>query len=266
MTGTVYLVGAGPGDPRLLTLRGAEVLRQADCVVHDRLAPAALLDLAPARAERIDVGKEVGRCTVGQDDINRLLVQKALEGKTVVRLKGGDPFVFGRGGEEALELTRANVPFEVIPGVTSAVAAPAYAGIPLTHRGLSTSFAVVTASRAGGADQDLTSLAKAVDTLVVLMAAGKLERVCASLVEAGRSADEPAAMVSWATTSEQRSVVSTLADLPAQARNAQLRAPATLIVGDVVAMSEEISWFEVSAAREVPDSASAAAPEASSAI
>src|SRR5437879_5254005 len=212
MAGTVYLVGAGPGDPRLLTLRGAEVLRHADVVVYDRLAPAALLDLAPSRAERIDVGKAPGRCPVGQEDIDGLLVQKAREGKTVVRLKGGDPFVFGRGGEEALALAGAGVPFEVVPGVSSVVAAPAYAGIPLTHRGLGSSFAVVTASLTGGASQDLRRMATAVDTLVVLMAAGKLEAVCRNLIDAGRPADEPAAVVSWATTDRQRTVTGTIAD------------------------------------------------------
>src|SRR3954452_9641786 len=134
VTGIVYLVGAGPGDPRLLTLRGAEVLRQADVVVYDRLAPHALLDLAPTHAELIDVGKSVGRCPIGQNEINELLVARARDGKIVVRLKGGDPFVFGRGGEEGLELRRAGIPFEVVPGVSSVIAAPAYAGIPLTHR------------------------------------------------------------------------------------------------------------------------------------
>jgi uroporphyrin-III C-methyltransferase len=222
-------------------------------VVHDRLAPAALLDLAPARAERIDVGKAVGRCPVGQEDINALLVRRGREGKTVVRLKGGDPFVFGRGGEEAIELSRAGIPFEIVPGVTSAVAAPAYAGIPLTHRGLSASFAVVTASLAGGADNDLTALARAVDTLVVLMAAGKLERVCASLVAAGRPADEPAAVVSWASTSEQRSVVSTISGLADAAREAGIEAPATLVTGRVVSLAGAIDWFAAAGSDAAPE-------------
>jgi uroporphyrin-III C-methyltransferase len=241
--GTVYLVGAGPGDPRLLTLRGAEVLRQADVVVHDRLAPAALLDLAPARAERVDVGKTPGKCIVGQDEINVLLVERARRGETVVRLKGGDPFVFGRGGEEALELARAGVPFEVVPGVSSVVAAPAYAGIPLTHRGLSASFAVVTASLTGGASQDLSRMATAVDTLVVLMAAGKLEQVTASLIEAGRDSKEPSAIVSWATTSDQRTVIAPLSRLAEEAREAAITAPATLVVGAVVGLAEALDWF-----------------------
>jgi uroporphyrin-III C-methyltransferase len=239
----VYLVGAGPGDPRLLTLRGAEVLRQADVVIYDRLAPKALLDLAPARAERVDVGKAPGRCPVGQEDINELLVERAREGKTVVRLKGGDPFVFGRGGEEALELAGAGIPFEIVPGVSSIVAAPAYAGIPLTHRGLGASFAVVTASLAGGESPDLRRMATAVDTLVVLMAAERLEEVCAAVVEAGRSPDEPAAVVSWATTSGQRSVVSTLRELPEAARARSVPAPATLVIGAVAALAGEIAWF-----------------------
>jgi len=244
MSGTVYLVGAGPGDPRLLTLRGAEVLRQADVVVYDRLAPTALLDLAPVRAERIDAGKASGRCPVGQEDINHLLVDRARAGKIVVRLKGGDPFVFGRGGEEASALAEAGIPFEVVPGVTSVVAAPAYAGIPLTHRGLGTSFAVVTASLAGGASNDLRRMATAVDTLVVLMAAGRLADVCRSLVHAGRSPQEPAAVVSWATTSSQQSVISTLADLPDAAAAANIGPPATLVVGPVVTLAHQIGWFE----------------------
>jgi uroporphyrin-III C-methyltransferase len=245
VSGIVYLVGAGPGDPRLLTLRGAEVLRQADVVVHDRLAPVALLDLAPARAERIDVGKAPGACPVGQEDIDRLLVEQARDGKTVVRLKGGDPFVFGRGGEEALALREAGVPFEVVPGVSSVVAAPAFAGIPLTHRGLGSSFAVVTASLKGGARQDLRRMATAVDTLVVLMAAGKLDAVCGDLFDAGLPRDRPAAMVSWATTEHQRSVTGTLAGVAELARADGLAAPATLIVGEVVRLADAIAWYEV---------------------
>ena len=238
MNGTVALVGAGPGDPRLLTLRGAELLQRADVVVYDRLASPALLDLAPARAELVDAGKAPGR-GMPQEKINALLVERALAGKDVVRLKGGDPFVFGRGGEEALACARAGVPFEVVPGVSSAVAASAAAGIPVTHRGVASSFAVVTATLAGGEDGDLRRAAGAADTLVVLMAAGRLERVCGSLIAAGRDPDEPAALVRWATTSHQESVTGTLASLPLLARG--LGPPATLVVGPVVGIGEEIS-------------------------
>jgi uroporphyrinogen III methyltransferase/synthase len=242
--GIVHLVGAGPGDPRLLTLRGAEVLRQADVVVYDRLAPHALLDLAPAHAELVDVGKAVGACPVGQNEINEVLISRASHGKRVVRLKGGDPFVFGRGGEECLALREAGIPFEVVPGVTSVTAAPAYAGIPLTHRGLGSSFAVVTASLANGERQHLERMATAVDTLVVLMAAGKLEEVCTALVEAGRSPAELAAVIASATTEEQRTVTATLEDLPALARAADIQPPATLVVGRVASLARAIAWID----------------------
>jgi uroporphyrin-III C-methyltransferase len=242
VTGVVYLVGAGPGDPRLLTLRGAEVLRHADVVVYDRLAPPALLDLAPIGAERIDAGKSPGEASPDQDGINGLLVGRARRGQVVVRLKGGDPFVFGRGGEEALACARAGVPFEVVPGVTSAVAAPAAAGIPLTHRGLSGSFAVVTASLADGRANDLRRVATAVDTLVILMAAERLADVCAAIIDAGRAADEPAGLVQWATTSQERSIVSTLAELPDVARAEGFGPPATLVIGPVAALGLELGW------------------------
>ncbi|HXF56957.1 MAG TPA: uroporphyrinogen-III C-methyltransferase [Actinomycetota bacterium] len=244
MSGKVFLVGAGPGDPRLLTLRGAEVLRAADVVVHDRLVAPALLDLAPARAERVDVGKAPGRPRPTQDAINRLLVSRAREGKVVVRLKGGDPFVFGRGGEEALACARAGVPFEVVPGVSSVVAAPAYLGVPLTHRGLSSSVGVATAVAAGGEPVDLRALAGAAETLVVLMVAGRLGQVCEGLVRAGRPPGEPAAVVQWATTSRQRSVVATLGELPALAEEWGVGPPATLVVGPVVALAKPLAWFE----------------------
>jgi uroporphyrin-III C-methyltransferase len=240
VTGSVALVGAGPGDPRLLTLRGAELLREADVVVYDRLASPALLDLAPARAERIFAGKSPGDHALRQREIEALLVDRAERGLRVVRLKGGDPFVFGRGGEEALACARAGIPCEVVPGVSSAVAAPAAAGIPVTHRGLARSFAVVTASTVPGDRVDLERAANAVDTLVVLMAAGKLEQVCARIVAAGRSPGEPAAVVEWATTSAQRQVFAPLADLAARAGDAGIGPPATLVVGDVVAVAAEL--------------------------
>jgi len=257
VTGTVYLVGAGPGDPRLLTLRGAEVLRQADVVVFDRLAPPALLDLAPGRAERIDAGKSPGRHTLPQEEINRLIVARARVGKTVVRLKGGDPFVFGRGGEEALACADAGVPFEVVPGVSSAFAAPAYAGIPVTHRGVASSVAVVTANLADGATPELARMAGAADTLVVLMAAGKLAELCRSLIEAGRPGNEEAAVIEWASTSRQRSVTSTLEDLPALAETAGIGAPATLVVGRVVGLARDLDWYGGGAvATQAPEFAS----------
>ncbi len=241
-TGIVYLVGAGPGDPRLLTLRGAEVLQRADVVVHDRLAPAALLDLAPRGAERVDAGKARGHAAISQDGINRLLIDRARRGLSVVRLKGGDPFVFGRGGEEALALAAAGVPFEVVPGVSAAVAAPAYAGVPLTHRGVAASVAVVSATLAGG-PADLGRVATAVDTLVVLMVAERLGEVCAGLIAAGRPADEPAVVIASATTTGQRSLVATLAALAA----AEVDPPATLVCGQVVALSGTLAWFVPSA-------------------
>jgi len=234
VTGTVYLVGAGPGDPGLMTLRGAEALRLADVVVYDRLVAPSLLDLAPVTAERLYAGKEPGRAAMPQEAISALLVERALAGSTVVRLKGGDPFVFGRGGEEAMALAEAGVPFEVIPGVTAAFAAPAAAGIPVTHRGLGASVAVLTATLTGGAAPDLERAAGAADTLVVLMAAGRLAAVCEAFVRGGRDPGEPAALVEWATTSRQRSVVGTVSDLPRRAADEGLGAPATLIVGRVV--------------------------------
>jgi uroporphyrin-III C-methyltransferase len=238
MIGRVWLVGAGPGDPELITVRGARVVAGADVVVYDRLVAPALLDLAPADAERIYVGKEPGRAAMSQAAIGELLVTEALAGREVVRLKGGDPFVFGRGGEELLACIEARIEVEVVPGITSAVAAPAAAGIPVTHRGLARSFAVVTGSTAHADDTvDLARVATATDTLIVLMAAGKLAETCSSLVAAGRPAHEPAAIVQWATTAEERWVVGTLADLPTRARTAAIGPPATLVVGEVAALA-----------------------------
>jgi uroporphyrin-III C-methyltransferase / precorrin-2 dehydrogenase / sirohydrochlorin ferrochelatase len=242
--GIVYLAGAGPGDPKLITVRGAEVLGLADVVVYDRLASPALLDLAPSTAERIFVGKEPGRSAMPQDEIDALIVRRALHGQTVVRLKGGDPFVFGRGGEEMLACAKAGVRCEVVPGVTSAVAAPALAGIPVTHRGVAQSFAVVTGSTAHGDEVDLGRVATATDTLVVLMAAGKLAETCGALIAAGRPATEPAAIVQWAGTREQRTIVGTLESLPALAAAARIGPPATLVVGDVVAFAPTATWAD----------------------
>ena len=239
MTGRVILVGAGPGDPELITVRGARALADADVVVYDRLVAPELLELAPV-AERIYVGKEPGRSATPQPEIERILIDRALAGEVVVRLKGGDPFVFGRGAEEVTACANADVAVEVIPGVTSAVAAPAAAGIPVTHRRVARSFAVVTGSTAHGEDVDLTPIATATDTLVVLMVAGRLQRTCQELIAAGRAADEPAAIVQWAWTPEQRTVTGTLADLPTLAEAASLGPPATLVVGAVAALPASV--------------------------
>ena len=239
---TVYLVGAGPGDPGLLTMRGAEVLRRADVVVHDRLSAAELLDLAPAAAERIDVGKAPGRARVSQEGINRLLVEHGTAGREVVRLKGGDPTVFARGGEEAQALAAAGVPFEIVPGVTSAIAVPAYAGIPVTQRFSSTSFTVVTGHEdptvgsEGSVDWD--AVARVGGTIVVLMGVGRIRRICERLVAGGRSPDTPAAAVTWGTRPEQRTIRATLGTLP----DADLEPPATIVIGAVAAL--DLSWFE----------------------
>jgi uroporphyrin-III C-methyltransferase len=242
VTGRVVLVGAGPGDPDLITVRGAKALADADVVVYDRLASPGLLQLARAGAELVYVGKEPGRSAMPQHEIDALIVREALSGRRVVRLKGGDPFVFGRGGEEMLACAAAGVPVEIVPGVTSAVAAPAAAGIPLTHRGHARSFAVVTGSTAHAEDTvDIARMATATDTLVVLMAAGKLAETCATLIEAGRPASTPAAIVQWAWTDDHREVIGTLADLAVLADAASLGPPATLVVGDVVSVASRCS-------------------------
>jgi len=241
MSGRVSLVGAGPGDPRLLTLRAVALLRQADVVIYDRLAPTEALDFAPETAERIYVGKRPGDATLDQAAINALIVDRALAGNVVVRLKGGDPFIFGRGGEEALACVAAGIPVEVVPGVSSVAAAPAAAGIPLTHRGLSSSVAIVSASHAPGADADLGRVAVAVDTLVILMAAARLEATCQVLIDAGRASAEPAVLIQEATTPGQRILIATLGSLAADAAAAGIATPATLVVGAVASLAEELS-------------------------
>src|SRR4030065_105766 len=195
--GKVYLVGAGPGDPKLLTLRASELLTKADIVIYDRLVGKSILKMAPKTARKIYVGKRSGRHEVPQDKINQLLISCAFEGKVIVRLKGGDPFLFGRGGEEAETLLEKNVPFEVVPGVTSAIAAPMYAGIPLTHRDYASSVAIVTGHRAGdsGKPVNWSKLANAVDTIVILMGIESLETIVAKLVAGGVDPNKPVAII-----------------------------------------------------------------------
>lgn len=239
---TVFLVGAGPGDPGLLTVRAAEVLAGADVVVYDRLSAAGLLDLAPEHAERISVGKAPGRAEMRQEDINTLLVERGRAGRSVVRLKGGDPFVFARGGEEAAALLDAGVPFEVVPGVTSAIAVPAYAGIPVTLRHSSTSVTLVTGHEDPSAGDhgsvDWEAVARVGGTIVVLMGVARIAQIAERLIAGGRDPDTPVASITWGTRPEQTTVRATLATIAGQA----LQAPATIVIGDVAA--QNLAWFE----------------------
>ena len=238
MPGTVHLVGAGPGDPGLLTLRGARLLETCTLVAADRLVAPELLDLAPVTATRRDVGKGPG-AGWSQQEIDRLIVRAAQAGHAVVRLKGGDPFVLGRGGEEAAACVAAGVPFEVVPGITSAIAAPAAAGIPVTHRGAAPGFAVVTGHEDPGKPDrqlDWGAIAAFPGTLVVLMGIGSIHGITAQLLANGRSPTTPAAVVRWGTTHRQQVVEAPLVDLADAVRRAGLRSPATIVVGDVVAM------------------------------
>jgi uroporphyrin-III C-methyltransferase / precorrin-2 dehydrogenase / sirohydrochlorin ferrochelatase len=237
-SGLVSLVGAGPGDPELLTLRAMRRLQAAEVVVHDRLVSAAVLEYAHPAAERVDVGKEPGGGGCTQAEINALLVKLGRSGKRVVRLKGGDPFVFGRGGEEALALARAGVACEVVPGISAALAAPAAAGIPVTHRGLSGSVTIVNGHDA--AAHDWSALARSGGTLVFLMAVEHLEDIVDKLLAHGRAADEPAAIVQWATTSRQRILSAPLAEIAAATRAAGFEPPAVLVVGPTAALSSEL--------------------------
>jgi len=241
--GKVYLVGAGPGDPGLMTVRGMRLLRIARVVVYDHLVNPSLLEEVPGEATRIFVGKQAGRHCISQNEINEVLINYALQGYEVVRLKGGDPFVFGRGGEEAEALADAGVPFEIVPGVSSAVAVPAYAGIPLTHRKFASSFAVVTGHEASKPQSavDWAKLATAVDTLVILMGLHNLPAIVAKLIAHGRSANTPAAVIRQGTIDEQETVIGTLEDIVE--KSAALKAPALIVVGDVVRLAGKLDWF-----------------------
>jgi uroporphyrinogen III methyltransferase/synthase len=239
---TVYLVGGGPGDPGLLTVRALELLQQADVVVYDRLSQESLLDLAPARAECIDVGKAPGQARRSQDEINALLIERGKSGQRVVRLKGGDPFVFARGGEEAEALLAAGVDFEVVPGITSAIAVPAYAGIPVTMRHSSTSVTIVTGHEEPGAGEegsvDWRAVAQVGGTIVVLMGVARIARIAAALMAGGRSPDTPVAAIQWGTRPEQNTVRATLGTIA----NQTLATPSVIVVGEVAA--SDLAWYE----------------------
>lgn len=246
MSARVTLVGAGPGDPALLTLGGAQALRDADVVLYDALVAPAILALAAPASERIYVGKRAGEHAMTQREIETLMIEKAREGKHVVRLKGGDPFVFGRGAEEASALADAGVEFRIVPGVTSAVAGPAYAGIPLTHRGYASSFVVATGHEDPAkphSSVDWDALARA-QTLVLLMGVERLGAIAQRLVEHGMAASTPAAVVADATRPSQRCVVGTIGSIAADAQEAGIEAPAILVAGSVVTLRETLQWFE----------------------
>jgi uroporphyrinogen III methyltransferase/synthase len=243
----VYLVGAGPGDPGLITVKGRECIAAADVLIYDYLAAPSLLKHASASAELIYVGKKGGEHTLPQEEINALIVAKARENKIVTRLKGGDPFVFGRGGEEAEVLVEAGIAFEVVPGVTSAVAATAYAGIPLSHRRLTATIAFVTGHEDPTKEEsgiDWASLARGIGTLVFFMGVKNLPHIVAELTRHGRPPQTPVALVRWGTTAEQVTVSGTLADIVERVRQAGLKAPAIIVVGEVVGLRERLQWFE----------------------
>lgn len=242
--GKAYLVGAGPGRADLITVRGLQLLHRADVVIYDRLIAQELLDEIRPGAECIFVGKEPGRHTLSQDAINDLLIARVRLGKQVVRLKGGDPFVFGRGGEEAAALAAAGLPFEIVPGISSAIGVPAFAGIPVTQRGVANAFAVVTGhAQAGAPDSaDWEALAR-IPTLVILMGLERIDAIVQRLLAAGRDEQTPAAVISWGTTDRQRVASAPLGELPGALAAAALPAPAVLVVGEVAALRQQLAWF-----------------------
>jgi len=239
--GMVYIVGGGPGDPGLITVKGLNCLRHADVVLHDRLVAQELLTEVPAHAELIDVGKEPKRHRRSQEQINALLIENARQGKIVVRLKGGDPFVFGRGGEECLALAEAGIRYEVVPGVSSAIAVPAYAGIPVTQRGVTTAFTVV-AGHTGSSDStiDWEAISR-IGTIVFLMGVEHLPEIVQELIAHGRSGDTPVALIQEGTTPNQMAVTGTLTTIVEVTRD--IHPPAVLIVGEVVRYQEQLAWF-----------------------
>jgi uroporphyrin-III C-methyltransferase len=245
--GKVYLVGAGPGDPQLLTIKAVKALKEADVVIYDRLGVSAeVLCLAPDTAERIFVGKRTGLHEVPQDKITELIIEKAKQGGNIVRLKGGDPFIFGRGGEEAEALVAEGIEFEIIPGISSSVAAPMYAGIPLTHRDYGASVAIITGHRAGDAEKpvDWVKIAGAVDTMVILMGVESLEGIVEKLLKGGISPEKPVAMVESGTLPQQRTLIATLGTVVKEAVEKQIKPPSVIVIGEVAALGRKLAWFK----------------------
>ena len=246
MAGKAYLIGAGPGRVDLITVRGLRLLQKAEVVIYDRLIAQELLDEIRPDAETIFVGKVPGHHIMQQELINQVIVERVAAGKQVVRLKGGDPFVFGRGGEEALALKEAGLPFEIIPGITSSIAVPAFAGIPVTHRHIATSFAVVTGHTAADSPKncvDWAALAR-IPTVIIMMGVTRIAQSCLALMEGGRDANTPAAAISQGTTDQQRKVIATLATLPQAIIEHNIESPAVIVIGEVAALAEQLDWFQ----------------------
>lgn len=246
MTGKVWLVGAGPSDEGLLTVKGKEILQKAQVVVYDRLVGAGILSLIPEKAEVIDVGKRAGNHTMSQEKINQLLLKKAKEGKAVVRLKGGDPFLFGRGGEELELLVEQNIPFEVVPGVTSAISVPAYNGIPVTHRDCTSSLHIITGHKRQGEklELDYEALVRLSGTLVFLMGVSALSDICQGLINAGMKQDMPAAVLQQGTTARQKKIIATVSALPQEVKKQGIETPAIIVVGKVCVLGNSLEWYE----------------------
>ncbi|WP_026676523.1 uroporphyrinogen-III C-methyltransferase [Fictibacillus gelatini] len=255
--GKVYLVGAGPGDPELITVKGLKCIQEADVILYDRLVNKDLLKYAKENADLIYCGKLPNYHMLKQETINHFLVKHAKQGKVVTRLKGGDPFVFGRGGEEAEVLARNGLEFEIVPGITSGIAAPAYAGIPVTHREFSSTFAFVTGHRRKGQEDDLRweSLAKGIDTLAIYMGISNLPYICKQLTKHGRSPETPVALVHWGTTEDQQTVIGNLNTIVDLANRHRIQNPSMIVVGEVVKLREKLKWFErklASGAADIP--------------
>jgi len=245
--GRVFLVGAGPGDPKLLTLKAVETIKTADVIIYDRLGVSEeVLAMAPQKTERLFVGKRSGLHEIPQDKITELIIEKAKQGNQVVRLKGGDPFIFGRGGEEAEALIAENIAFEYIPGISSSIAAPAYAGIPLTHRDYAASVAIITGHRAGDADKpiDWIKIAHAVDTMVILMGVESLQEIIKKLLTGGIDPQKPIAIIESGTLPQQRTLIATLDTIIKKAQDKNIKPPSVIIIGEVTTLGKKLTWFK----------------------
>jgi uroporphyrin-III C-methyltransferase len=247
--GKVYLVGAGPGDPKLLTVKAVELIKSADVLIYDRLGVSEeVLNMAPVKAEKIFVGKRTGLHEVPQDQITNIIIEKAKanEGGKIVRLKGGDPFIFGRGGEEAEALVGEGIEFEIVPGISSSVSAPMYAGIPLTHRDFAASVAIITGHRAGDSEKpvDWVKIANAVDTMVILMGVESLDGIVSKLLKGGISPEKPVAMVESGTLPQQRTLIATLGTVVEKCKQNDIKPPSVILIGEVAELGRKLAWFK----------------------